>query len=158
MKTYFSRTQKSSIVGDWTAPGAPEISPKGWARSTPPFGVVSGPPGPSRPPKIYDFWVPENSVFMIILMRSWGLDRWPGPGGGLDRIWCAPCCWARTVPPGTRACSITIVARSATILAIVGAIVGAIVSRLHTIATFAAAPLVPAPLPRLKSNPNFVYI
>ena len=48
-----------------------------------------------------------------------------------------------------------IVARSATILAIVGAIVGAIVSRLQTIATFAAAPLVPAPLPRLKLWADF---
>ena len=46
-----------------------------------------------------------------------------------------------------------IVALRATIGAIVGAIVGAmvgaIVSRLQTIATFAAAPLVAAPLPRL---------
>ncbi len=36
------------------------------------------------------------------------------------------------------------VGQGATILAIVGAIVGAIVSRLQTIATFAAAPLLPA--------------
>jgi hypothetical protein len=47
-----------------------------------------------------------------------------------------------------------IVARSATIPAIVGAIVVAIVSRLQAIATFAAAPLVPAPLPRLRRTPR----
>jgi hypothetical protein len=45
-----------------------------------------------------------------------------------------------------------IVARSATILAIVGATVGAIASRLQTIATFAAAPCVPAPLARLRNK------
>ncbi len=39
---------------------------------------------------------------------------------------------------------------SATTLAIVGPMLGAIVSRLQTIATFAAAPLVPAPLPQLN--------
>ncbi len=30
-----------------------------------------GPPGPSRPAKIDDFWVPEEEVCMVILVRSW---------------------------------------------------------------------------------------
>ncbi len=39
-------------VGSPDVPGAPETTPKGGTRSAPPFGVVSGAPGPVRtPPK-----------------------------------------------------------------------------------------------------------
>ncbi len=60
MKTYFSGTQKSSIWGVWTAPEAPETTPKGGALRAPPFGVVSGDRGAAQTPKIDDLWVPEK--------------------------------------------------------------------------------------------------
>ncbi len=41
MKAYFSGTQKSSILWVWTAPGAPETTPKGGALRAPPFKVAS---------------------------------------------------------------------------------------------------------------------
>ncbi len=44
-------------MGVWTAPGAQETTPKGGARSAPPFEVVSGAPGSDQNRKIYDFWV-----------------------------------------------------------------------------------------------------
>ncbi len=72
MKTYFAGAQTSSILGVWTAPGAPETTPKGGARSAPRFGVVYGAPGAVQIPKIYDFWVAETQVFVITLTRSWG--------------------------------------------------------------------------------------
>jgi hypothetical protein len=72
MKTYSPGTHKSSIVEVWTAPGGPETLPKGGARGAPPFGRVSGPPGAVQTPKIDDFWVPGESVFMIILIRGLG--------------------------------------------------------------------------------------
>ncbi len=56
----FPGTQQASILGVWTAPGAPETTPKGGARSAPPFGVVYGAPGAVQTPKIYDLWVPEK--------------------------------------------------------------------------------------------------
>ncbi len=68
-----SGTQKSSILGVWTAPWAPETTPKGGARRAPPFGVVCGPPGAVQTPKINNVWVPEKEIFMVILIRSWGL-------------------------------------------------------------------------------------
>ncbi len=55
------------------APGAPGTTPKGGALRAPPFGVVSGAIGPVQTPKIYHFWIPETWVFMIILIRSWGI-------------------------------------------------------------------------------------
>ncbi len=60
MKTYFSGTQKSSVSVVWTALADPETTPKGWERSAPPFGLVSGAPGAVQTPKIYDFWVTEK--------------------------------------------------------------------------------------------------
>ncbi len=50
MKTNSSGTQKSSIFGVRTAPGAPETTPKGGALRAPPFGVVSGAPGAVQTP------------------------------------------------------------------------------------------------------------
>ncbi len=44
MKLFFSGTQKTLIFGVWTAPGAPETTPKGGARSALYFEVVSGDP------------------------------------------------------------------------------------------------------------------
>ncbi len=38
------------------APGAPETTPKGGARSTSLFGMVSGAPGAVQTPNIDDFW------------------------------------------------------------------------------------------------------
>ncbi len=73
MTNYFSWTQQSYILAVWTAPRAPETTPKGGALRAPPFGVVSGAHGAVQTPKIDDFWVPEKSVFMIILIRSMGL-------------------------------------------------------------------------------------
>ncbi len=61
METYFCGTWKSSIFGVWTAPGAPEVTPKGVALGAPPFGVVSGAPGAVQTPKIYDFSNSEKS-------------------------------------------------------------------------------------------------
>ncbi len=61
MKTYFSGTQTSQICGVWTAPGAPETTPKGGALRTQPFGMVSGTPGAVQTPKIDDFWVPAKN-------------------------------------------------------------------------------------------------
>ncbi len=52
MKTYSPGTQKSSILGVWTAPGASETTPKGEALRAPPFGVVSGAPGNVQNPKM----------------------------------------------------------------------------------------------------------
>ncbi len=60
MKTYSPGTQKSWILGVPTAPGASEATPKGGARSAPPFGVVSGAPGAVQIAKIDDFWVLEK--------------------------------------------------------------------------------------------------
>ncbi len=57
MKTYPPRTQESSILGVWTASGAPKTIPKGGVRSPPPFGMVSGAPGAIQTRKIDDFWV-----------------------------------------------------------------------------------------------------
>ncbi len=71
-KTYSPETQKSSILGVCTAPGAQGTTPKGGARSSPPFGVVAEAPGAVQTPKIADFWVPEEKYFMIILIRRWG--------------------------------------------------------------------------------------
>jgi hypothetical protein len=65
MKTYFSGTQESSIL-------APETTPKSGALRAPPFGEVSGSPGAVQTPKIYDFWVSGEQVFMIMLMRGLG--------------------------------------------------------------------------------------
>ncbi len=97
MKTYFG-TQKSSIFEMWTAPGAPETTPNGGARSAPPFGVVSGPWG--RPdPKIDDFcrrasrfdslfisfvefWPARESFGMARGLRFWALGVDSGPRGG----------------------------------------------------------------------------
>ncbi len=79
MKTYFAGTQKPSIVGVWTAPGAPDTTPKGGARSALPFGVVSRIPGAAQTPQIDDFWVLEEYVFLIILIRfSMSWNRYPG--------------------------------------------------------------------------------
>ncbi len=72
VKTYFSGTQQSSTFVVWTAPGARETTPKGWALSAPPFVVVSGAPGAVQTPKNEDCWVYEKYVFMIILIRSLG--------------------------------------------------------------------------------------
>ncbi len=58
MKTYFFGPKKSSILGVWKDPGDPETTPKGGARSAPPFGVASGAPGAVQTPKIDDFWAP----------------------------------------------------------------------------------------------------
>ncbi len=58
--TYFSETQKSSILGGRMAPGAPEPTPKGWALRAPPFGVVSRGPRGRPDPQIDDFWVPQK--------------------------------------------------------------------------------------------------
>ncbi len=52
MKIILYGTQKSSISGGWTAPGAPETTPKDGARSAPPSGMVPGPPGAVQTPKI----------------------------------------------------------------------------------------------------------
>jgi hypothetical protein len=60
MKTYSPGTQKSTILEVWTAPGAPETTPKGQARRAPPFGGVSGAPRAAQTPKINDLWVPEK--------------------------------------------------------------------------------------------------
>ena len=79
------------------------------------------------------------------------LHRGSGAGTSGAAAKVAIVCNRETIAPTIEATIAPIVARSATILAIVGAVVGAIVSRLQTIATFAAAPLVPAPLPRLRS-------
>ena len=62
MKTYFSGTQKSSILGFWTFLGLPETIPKGGARSAGAFGIVSGAPGAFLTPTIDDFRVPEKHV------------------------------------------------------------------------------------------------
>ncbi len=51
MKIYFSETQKASNLGIWTAPGAPETTPKGGALRALPFEVVSGAPGAVQTPK-----------------------------------------------------------------------------------------------------------
>ncbi len=60
MKPDFGGTQKSSMFGAGTAPGVPENTTKGGARSAPPFGVVSGAPGAVQTTNIDDFWVPEE--------------------------------------------------------------------------------------------------
>ncbi len=69
MKTCVSGAQQSSILGVWTAPGAPEATPKGGALRAPPFGVVYGAPGAVQTPKTNDFWVPEffHDYITIIL-------------------------------------------------------------------------------------------
>ncbi len=53
MEVYFSGTQRSSILGVWKAPGAPDTIPKGGALRAPTFGVVSEVPGTvqTQPPK-----------------------------------------------------------------------------------------------------------
>ncbi len=89
METYFPKTQKSLVLGVWTAPGVPETTPKGGALGAPPFEVVSGAPGAVQTSKIYDFWVQEKWVFIIILIRSWGyphppLGRSLAGGGGTN--------------------------------------------------------------------------
>ncbi len=60
MKYYVSGTQTSSIFGVWTAPGAPETTPKGGVLRAPPFGVVSGAPGAVQTQNNDDFWVLEE--------------------------------------------------------------------------------------------------
>ncbi len=60
MKTFSSGTQKSSVYGVWTTPGAPENMPKGGALRAPPFGVVSGALGAVQTPKVDDLWDPEK--------------------------------------------------------------------------------------------------
>ena len=69
-------------------------------------------------------------------------------------------CNRETIAPTIAPTIARIVALRTTIGAIVGAMVGAmvgaIVSRLQTIATFAAAPLVPAPLPGLKHKSSTI--
>ncbi len=72
MKTYFPGTQKLSMFGVWTAPGAAETTPESGALRAPPFGVVSVAFGAVQTLKINDFWVLEKYLFMIILIRSWG--------------------------------------------------------------------------------------
>ncbi len=41
-------------------------------------GGLDGAGGPRNHAQIYDFWVPDKYVFMIILIRSWGY--WPLEG------------------------------------------------------------------------------
>ncbi len=60
MKTYLSGTQKLAILGVWTAPGAPETTPKGGALRALPFGMDYGVPGAVQTPKIDDCWVQEK--------------------------------------------------------------------------------------------------
>ena len=84
----------------------------------------------------------------MILCSNLSRGSGAGTSGAAAKV--AIACNRETVAPTIAPTIAPIVARSATILAIVGAIVGALVSRLQTIATFAAAQLVPAPLPRLR--------
>jgi hypothetical protein len=78
------------------------------------------------------------------------LSRGSGAGTSGAAAKVAIVCNRETIAPTNAPTIARIVGLRARIGALVGAIVGAIVSRLQTIATFAAAPLVPAPLPRLK--------
>ena len=60
MKTYFPRTQKSSILGFWTAQGPQKPLEKAGCEAPRPFGAVSGAPGAIQTPKIDDFWLVKN--------------------------------------------------------------------------------------------------
>jgi hypothetical protein len=73
MKACFSETKKSSILGVWTAPGAPKTTPKGGVGRAPPAGVVSGAPGAVQTPNIDDFWVPEKTSFHDYINTKLGL-------------------------------------------------------------------------------------
>ncbi len=55
MKTDASGTQKSSMLGVWTAQGAPETTPKGRGLRAPPFGMVFGAAGAAQTSKIEVF-------------------------------------------------------------------------------------------------------
>ncbi len=78
MKTYVLGPGTHRLFAVWTAPGAPETTPKEGGRSAPPFGKVSGAPGAVQTCKFDNVWVPEEEVFMIILIRSWGYSGGSG--------------------------------------------------------------------------------
>ncbi len=92
---------------------------------------------------------------LLVHLGSWVsrprfiLSRGSGAGTSGAAAKVAIVCNRETRAPTIAQTIARIVALRTTIGAIV-AIVGAIVSRMQTIATFAAAPLAPAPLPRLK--------
>ncbi len=73
MKIYVSGTQKSSIFEVWRAPGAPETTPKGGARSAPPFGRVFGAPGAVQTSKSYVLWVPGKYGSYDYIHTKFGL-------------------------------------------------------------------------------------
>ncbi len=50
-------------LGDLDDPGAPETTPKGGARNTPPFGGASGAPGAAQTPKMAHFRSCKNLEF-----------------------------------------------------------------------------------------------
>ncbi len=54
MKTYFPGPRNHRFLGLWTAPGAPDASPKGEALRNPPLGVVSGAAEAVQTPNIDD--------------------------------------------------------------------------------------------------------
>ncbi len=66
MRINVSGIQKSS--------GAPETTPTSGALRAPPFGVVSGAPGPVQTAQIDDSWVPENN-FSFLYSYEVGLIR-----------------------------------------------------------------------------------
>jgi hypothetical protein len=59
----FVKGWKSAILGVWAAPGARETLAKGWGRSPPPFGRVSGAPGAAQTLKMTDFRPLTNLKF-----------------------------------------------------------------------------------------------
>ena len=72
------RDQKSSILGVWTAPGAPKTIPEGGGPSPPPVVMGSGAPGAVQTPKIDDILDPGVVGFRDDINTKLGLGLMGG--------------------------------------------------------------------------------
>ncbi len=85
METYFSWTQQSSNIWGLDGPGGPRNHSERQGASR--MAFWKGFWGPVRTPKIDDLWVPEKTISIIILIRSWGSSLCSAQRLKIDESW-----------------------------------------------------------------------